>query len=330
MPEIKKYIDASEFNQGVTEYPVFPEQIPLALKTYPQWVLWRYKPRGEGRKPEKQPISAKTFKAAGVTWSNTWSDFEEVIGAYLGKGKHPAIQVNGIGFVLTHEDPIVAIDLDNCITANGLTPHAEETIFALDSYAEVSPSGHGIRIFVKAEGFKENYKTPNWEVYSHERYVTVTGRQLPGTPLGLMDVPSNLISELLTRSTGNSDSKSLGYPKEHFEADSCGEALQISSSDIEALWQRIFAHDKWGDKHYERFMGNTSFDEGDHSFTVIRLLNALAYYTKCNPALMRAAMLASPLANDKFFAKRPAGDWLDYQIRDAIAYTQGNKKPLKT
>ena len=37
-------------------------------------------------------------------------------------------------------------------------------------------------------------------------------------------------------------------------------------------------------------------------------------------AKMRAMMLMSPLANEKWLSKRGAVDWLDYQIADAIAY----------
>ncbi len=42
------------------------------------------------------------------------------------------------------------------------------------------------------------------------------------------------------------------------------------------LWERIFSHDKYGQQHLQRFYGDTSHDRGDHSFTVIRLLNCLA------------------------------------------------------
>jgi hypothetical protein len=40
---------------------------------------------------------------------------------------------------------------------------------------------------------------------------------------------------------------------------------------------------------------------------------------------MRSMMLLSPLANQKWFEKRGAGDWLDHQIADAIVYVSGRK-----
>jgi primase-polymerase (primpol)-like protein len=94
---------------------------------------------------------------------------------------------------------------------------------------------------------------------------------------------------------------------------------QYPVSDLE-LWERIFTHDKYGADHLRRFQGDNALDRGDHSFTVIRLLNCLARWTHCDPIRMRNMILLSPLANEKWFEKRGGGDWLDHQIADAIAY----------
>lgn len=92
------------------------------------------------------------------------------------------------------------------------------------------------------------------------------------------------------------------------------------------LWERIFAHDKYGQQHLQRFFGDTSLDRHDQSFAVIRLLNCLARWTQCDPVKMRSMILMSQLANDKWFEKRGAGDWLDHEIADAITYVQGSKR----
>jgi primase-polymerase (primpol)-like protein len=91
------------------------------------------------------------------------------------------------------------------------------------------------------------------------------------------------------------------------------------------LWERIFEHDRYGAQHFKRFQGDLSFDGGDHSLGVLRLVNTLARWTGGDPAKMRAMMLLSPLANDKWFSKRGKQDWLDYQIANAISYVQGKK-----
>jgi hypothetical protein len=37
-------------------------------------------------------------------------------------------------------------------------------------------------------------------------------------------------------------------------------------------------------------------------------------------------ILMSPLANEKWFEKRGGGDWLDYQIANAIGYVSGQSR----
>src|SRR5262245_2229292 len=85
---------------------VVPDQIPHVLVSYPQWVCWRYVDRGEGRKPDKQPVNPRTLSNAGVHWANTWTTFDEAYATYL---RHCTRQVHGIGFVLTPSNPYVAI-----------------------------------------------------------------------------------------------------------------------------------------------------------------------------------------------------------------------------
>jgi primase-polymerase (primpol)-like protein len=91
------------------------------------------------------------------------------------------------------------------------------------------------------------------------------------------------------------------------------------------LWERIFRYDKYGAQHQQRFNGSTALDREDHSLSVVRLLNALARWTDGDAARMRQMMLMSPLANEKWFSKRGATDWLDYQIADAIIHTGKNR-----
>ena len=86
------------------------------------------------------------------------------------------------------------------------------------------------------------------------------------------------------------------------------------------LWERIFQYDRFGHQHRQRFGGDTSLDGNDHSLSVIRLVNCLARWTGGDAARMRALMLMSPLANEKWYTKRGHRDWLDLQIADAIAF----------
>ena len=56
----------------------------------------------------------------------------------------------GVGLVLTENGGISGIDLDHCITdADSLSELAVEIVGYAETYAEISPSGEGIRGFAR-------------------------------------------------------------------------------------------------------------------------------------------------------------------------------------
>lgn len=291
--------------------PILREHIPQELLLYPQWVCWRYVDRGENKKPDKQPVNPHTLNNAGVHWANTWSTFEH---AYMTHLMYQERGLCGVGFVLTSGDPFVGVDIDDCVDKGEISPHARDAIGHLQSYTEVSPSGHGLRILVACSNFTENARAESLEVYSHSRFLTLTGHHVEGTPTTITTVVRDRIVAMLP------------HPEEEKEAAPAHQtqAHAYDTPDLD-LWQRIFDHDKFGAQHLQRFQGDISLDRGDHSLTVIRLLNTLARWTGEDAARMRSMMLLSPLANEKWFSKRGSGDWLDHQIKDAINYIIRNK-----
>lgn len=284
--------------------------IPAALKRFPQWVLWRYRPRGPDRKPDKQPVNPRTLANAGVSWPNTWTSFAYASAAYR---RHSHRGLAGLGFVLTRDDPIVAIDIDECIHAGELAPHAQQVIETVASYTEISPSGRGLRILVACPVFQDNFRKSTMETYSHSRYVTITGHHLTGTPSHVANLDPTQLTSLLP--------SSLPSPA---LVSAAAQQTKADQLDDTALWEHIFAHDRFGAQHYRRYQGDLSHDlagnRPDHSLAVMRLLNALARWTGCDAVRMRRMMLTAPLVNAKWFERRGGGDWLDYQIADAIAY----------
>ena len=280
------------------------EHIPGELFGYTQWVCWRYVERGKGRKPDKQPVNPRTLANAGVHWVNTWAGFDEAYASYL---RNQSRDIHGVGFVLTPNDPYVAVDLDGSVHEEGIEDTAAQIIAELGSYTEISPSGRGLRILLACPEFHDNARRPAIEVYSHSRYVTITGHHVAGTPPTISSASPELLASLLPPSPEPASPAQPSKPPEYHVGDA-------------ELWERIFTHDKYGPQHLRRFQGDTSLDRSDHSLTVIRLLNCLARWTQGDPGRMRAMILLSPLANDKWFEKRGAGDWLDHQIADAIAY----------
>ena len=71
------YMSGEEHPYSLSQGPehdrrrIQPEHIPPELMPHPQWVCWRYVDRGEGRKPDKQPVNPRSLANAGVHWANT-------------------------------------------------------------------------------------------------------------------------------------------------------------------------------------------------------------------------------------------------------------------
>ncbi len=159
---------------------------PWELAGLRQFVGWKYAPNPNGEKPKKPPINPHKGKQADPTEQETWGTFKQAERAVERYG------LAGVGFVFTAEDPYAGVDLDHCRNPESgeLKPWAETVIEALDSYAEVSPSGTGVKILCRG-------RLPAWaghrkdlsdggriEAYDRSQYFTLTGRALePGKPI---------------------------------------------------------------------------------------------------------------------------------------------------
>lgn len=155
--------------------PVNADAIPAELRAQARWLNWRYELRGG--KWTKVPCVAGSDDRASVTNQDHWRDFDTaLVGA-----RRPAY---GLGFVLG--DGNAGVDLDDCVdpTTNEIASWARYVITALGSYAEVSPSGTGVKVFVRGTLPEpgKGIKRPDIEVYDRNRFFTVTGLHLPGSP----------------------------------------------------------------------------------------------------------------------------------------------------
>lgn len=151
------------------------DNIPDEIKAYPQWCIWRYEER-QSEKPTKVPYSARTGRIASVTDSNTWATFDEA------KNAHRLSGYDGIGFILTENDPFTFIDLDDTKGNPVALEHQLKIYQEFDSYAERSPSGTGLHIIIKAKmpaGRRKQFV----EIYSDRRYMTMTGNVYRNKPI---------------------------------------------------------------------------------------------------------------------------------------------------
>jgi len=152
------------------------DDLPGELTTGQCFVCWQMQERDS--KKAKVPVSPKGGFAR-VNDPETWGTFQ---GAVSHCEKHG---LSGIGIVLSKNggSSLVGIDLDHCIDdAGNLTPEAKEIVETLNSYSEITPSGHGLRVFVKGELPAGARRKGNIEIYDDLRYLTLTGNHFKGTP----------------------------------------------------------------------------------------------------------------------------------------------------
>lgn len=153
------------------------DRVPECLRSLRQWLLWKTIVRnGE---PTKAPFQANGASAKSND-PKTWTDFETAVSRW-------SIGVwDGIGFVFTPEDRFVGVDLDRCRNpeTGEVADWAKAIILGFASYAEVSPSQTGVKIWCRGTwGAGKRISIPGGgsiEVYDRGRYFCVTGKQLQG------------------------------------------------------------------------------------------------------------------------------------------------------
>ena len=236
------------------------------LRTYAQWVCWRYGAldRASGKR-KKIPINPNTGGAASVSDPESWGSYEQAI-AFKAK---PGVVCDGIGFVFSESDPFIGIDLDGCIDLSGnISDQAADILKNISSYAEKSPSRSGAHIIVKG-AIASAIKTKEVEMYSTGRYFTFTGEQIPGTP-GAIETRQAEIDALFSKISPPAPVKS-----------SKTELLPASASiATEADDQELLAR-ALKDEFFATLMaGNTKkYHDGDASRADLALVRKLDFYT---------------------------------------------------
>ena len=186
-------VRADQFGSGLIKVKAHPG-VMIATATSaleelahrPQWVAWEHEPRSV--RTTKVPYSPRRGCCADVTDPSQWATHEEARRFQLENG------LAGVGFVFCADDPYAGVDLDHCRDpqTGELEPSAERIIRQLDSYTEVSPSGTGVKIWVRARLPGDRNRTGHIEIYDRARFFTVTGQHLPGTPTTIEDRQAQL------------------------------------------------------------------------------------------------------------------------------------------
>jgi len=171
---------------SISLVPAF--RVPDDLAELDQWLLWRRE------RETKVPYSAGGRRASS-TDPATWCSYGEALEVWR---RHPR-RWAGIGFVFHESDPFVGLDLDDSLDDRANPkPWARGVVerFA-DTYCEISPSGHGLKIWCRGNLPTNVGKVAvgdgGIEMYSRARFFTVTGNAFRGAPLQVEDHGSDVL-----------------------------------------------------------------------------------------------------------------------------------------
>ena len=184
-------------NDGLTRpQPLVPiyDRVPEYLTSRPQWVCWEYQnvsDEGGEKDWTKVPIDANSGGFGSSTDEETWTDFA----AARDYDEADTDRTDGVGFCVNEDDDLIGIDIDDCRDreTGEIDEPIQDVVEKVGSYCEVSPSGTGLRIFVRGEWPLESNQTDliagdaELEVYEWGRYLTVTGYHVDDTPTEVTD-----------------------------------------------------------------------------------------------------------------------------------------------
>jgi putative DNA primase/helicase len=276
------------------------QNIPDILRVKPNWVVW-----GVAGEPLKAPFNpAALLRLSTVPAKSgvpdTWGSFEaaaECVSKGLAKGI--GYEFDGGG--------LYGVDLDHVISGGAATPEAQAIVEGLASYTEVSPSGHGLHIFVTAEGAnitRHRRQGGFVEIYSNARYFTVTGNVYGGydrinhCPAELQWIHDRYLLPEPTKE------KAFVYSVE-------------SPQDTGAFLIRGLEKDTVLNSYW-----NGARRMCDESASDQALMNKLAYWCNANQPAMLAAFLQSPYFTEKDDAHKQKcrrADYLPNTAKNACA-----------
>lgn len=177
-PPFNPYESAEDFISAIEE-----------LRARDQWVGWKLVMRAGARKPTKPPVNPHNGFAASHSKPSTWGSYKQAQSAVKRYG------LAGVGYVLSDDDDYTGVDLDKCRNAETgeIEDWAKEVIAFAETYTEISPSGTGVRMFVRGKIDKAvKCDVARVEIYGAQRYLTITNNHVEGTPLDIREAPKTL------------------------------------------------------------------------------------------------------------------------------------------
>lgn len=143
-----------------------------------QWMLWDL----DG--DQKRPKNIQGY------WSGSTHSHDYVTRA---EAAIASVKSQGLAFCFTPDDPYCGIDLDDCLEGDRFKAWAVEILQRFtDTYAEVSPSGCGVKIYCRAklpDKCRHNVPVEDGavEIYDRGRFFAFTGEHVGGFAVEVTD-----------------------------------------------------------------------------------------------------------------------------------------------
>jgi len=177
------------------------DAIPQELRDLPRWACWKETPSTGDKKAGKPPIQANVKFTGRHVYAKandpkSWASFDMALRYWRDQLRGKGL-ASGLSIAL-NGDGIVGMDMDRCrnVKTKAIDGWALEIIKRFRTYTGVSPSGTGIRIFLRGKLPAGGRHKGQIEVYGAGKFLSVTGRKLTGHGAG--DGIEERSAELLT------------------------------------------------------------------------------------------------------------------------------------
>lgn len=287
------------------------KNVPIELKQLKRWVCFKVEEMVDG-KTTKRPYNALNGSLARVNDEMTWTKFNLALTGCI------KYKCDGIGFILGNG--IFGIDLDNHEDENGVRPMtdsefdvlANEFIEKLDSYSELSQSGHGIHIICFGTLPQGARRKGSVEMYDSGRFFAFTGNAIRNIPICNREEE---VKELWA--------KYVDTPRNELQVDkkyrrvlySC----DLKMSDEEVIQKAI--QSKNGSEFWSYYHdGDISINDNDHSKADMAFCCLLAFWTNGDRDQMDRIFRNSGLMRDKWDRMTGAQTYGDLVINKALYY----------
>ena len=284
-----------------------------------RWCLWsaKWDAKRAGDKPAKIPCN-RIGDAISVKDPSRWCDFGDVATSYDPE------RFEGVGLLMGSfaEIPgaLVGLDLDKCLAVDGsVEPDASGVVadfLALGGYVEYSPSGRGLRQFLKGvrlDDFKEKCKINgvyDLEVYDpdSDRYLTVTGVAYPeGANAGAVVFNQAALEAFIVKWC---ERRPEPLPLE-FDSEKFG-GVQRSAAEVLKLMKTYNQRGR-----ITRLLAGNTADYGGHSEADAALCFDAAYFCR-DPLVIDEIVRGSGLMRPKWDGRRGRETYGSLTVRNAL------------